>query len=126
MGNALYRRSNSLLGLTVYLKKAQQKSEEIFLTRVATPFDFPPFPNLQVSPLGFVIKKDMLLIYHLFNLVNRLLNSSTAPSLRKAYSASPNKVHEFLSKYNFKKYLDSASYTTATGHTKQWHCTRLQ
>lgn len=42
---------------------------------------------------------------HLGNLnwkENRILHCSLAPSSHKAYSAVLNKIHEFLSKYNFK------------------------
>lgn len=46
----------------------QQISKELQLNHIAGPFEHPPFPNLQVSPLGLVPKKtpgEFRLIHHL-------------------------------------------------------------
>lgn len=66
MGLRLPWRSDNL-HLQVNLQIPKNKiQEEVFLKRVADPFDFSPFPNLQVSPQGLVPKKDgdMHLIDH--------------------------------------------------------------
>lgn len=62
----------------------------MFLKRVAGPFDFPTFYNLQVSPLGLVSKKDgdMYLIHHLFYPENVSVNGfidPTACSVQSSY-----------------------------------------
>lgn len=73
MGYGLHRRSNSHPSRRVNLKEPKKNSEEIFLTRVAAPFDIHHFPIYRIFirfPLGFVKKKGghMLLIHHLFYL----------------------------------------------------------
>lgn len=45
---------------------------------------------------------------------SKLLYSSVVPSTHKPCSASLNKFHKLLIKYNFKKYLAIASYTIVT------------
>ena len=56
--------------------------KEVRLKRVGGPFDSPPFPTLQVSPIGLVPKKDgdFRLIHHLSfpdsNSINHCINST--------------------------------------------------
>ncbi|XP_061194309.1 uncharacterized protein LOC133202483 [Saccostrea echinata] len=53
------RESLNLPSLKANIVVAEMKiQKEVALKRVAGPFVHPPFPNLQVSPLGFVPKKD--------------------------------------------------------------------
>lgn len=65
MGPRLLRRSDNLSSLHVNSQIAQTKiQKEVFLKRVAGPFDFPPVSNLQASPLDLGPEKDgdMLLL----------------------------------------------------------------
>lgn len=67
-GPRLPRFSKNLPSLGKQYSVAEQKIDrEISLGRVAGPFKQPPFPTLQVSPLGLVPKKDgdYRLIHHL-------------------------------------------------------------
>lgn len=48
---------------------AEKLEKEVSLSRIAGPFNFPPFYNLQCSPIGNVPKKEInefRLIHHLF------------------------------------------------------------
>lgn len=56
--------------------------KEVFLKRVAGPFDFPPFPNLQVSPPGLIPKKDgdMRIIHHRYYPENVSVNNFIDPT----------------------------------------------
>ena len=76
-GPRLPRFSKNLPSLGINKQVAEEKiQKEVSLGRVAGPFPQPPFPTLQVSPLGLVPKKDgdYRLIHHLSYPENASIN----------------------------------------------------
>lgn len=82
-GPRYYREAKNLKSIYEHPQVAQEKiAKEVSLQRVGGPFNFPPFPSLQISPLGLVPKKDgdYRLIHHLsypeFNSINHFIDPS--------------------------------------------------
>lgn len=99
MGPRLPRRSDNLLSLHVNPQIAKTKiQKEVFLKRVAGPFDFPSFPNLQVSPLGLVHKKDgdMRIIHHLFYPENLSVNEFLDPTACSVHYSNIDQAAEMI------------------------------
>lgn len=73
--NVLLKSVSSLQGQEgILMQRLQQESKA---QRIAGPFSAPPFPNLQVSPLGLVPKKassEFRLIHHLSYLEGNSVN----------------------------------------------------
>lgn len=58
-GPRIYRESKNLKSAIVNPSIVEHKiHKELLLQRVGGPFEYPPFPSLQISPLGLVPKKD--------------------------------------------------------------------
>ncbi|XP_061196001.1 uncharacterized protein LOC133204278 [Saccostrea echinata] len=81
--------------------------KEVALKRVAGPFVHPPFPNLQVPPLGFVPKKDgdMRLIHHLSYPENMSINDFIDPEACSVHYSNIDQAAEMISKVGKGAYL---------------------
>ncbi|XP_062616416.1 uncharacterized protein LOC134278108, partial [Saccostrea cucullata] len=88
----------SLKANTVMAEIKIQK--EVVLKRVAGPFLHPPIPNLQVSPLDLVPKKDgdMRLIHHLSYPENKSINDFIDPEACTLHYSNIDQAAEMIAK----------------------------
>lgn len=87
----LFREANNLKSALSNTHIVQQKiNKEIALQRIGGPFQYPPFPSIQVSPLGLVPKKDRdyRVIHHLSYPKNQSINPFIDPLACTVYYAS--------------------------------------
>lgn len=90
-GPRIYRESKNLKSAIVNPSIVEHKiHKELMLERVGGPFEYPPFPSLQISPLGLVPKKDgdFRLIHHLSFPEHQSINSFIDPAACSVHYAS--------------------------------------
>lgn len=90
-GPRIYRESKNLESALLNPSIVEHKiHKELLLQRVGGPFEYPPFPSLQISPLGLVPQKDgdFVLIHHLFFPEHQSINPFIDPAACSVQYAS--------------------------------------